>query len=53
MSKSAPALALGFMVRIHANAKAHDKGETTNEYPPYLIKDDSEYDAATNSPSTE
>jgi len=31
-----------FMVRIHTNARAHDIGEATNEYPPYLIKDDSE-----------
>ena len=35
-------LDLVFMLRIHTNAKAHDTGDATREYPPYLIKFDSE-----------
>jgi len=38
-------------VRIHANPKAHAKGEANKVYPPYLIKADSEYEAAINNPA--
>ena len=42
----------GFLFRltIHANIRATDSGATTKEYPPYLIKGASEYDAAINNP---
>jgi len=42
MSILSSLLALVFMLRIHTNATAHDTGDATREYPPYLIKFDSE-----------
>ena len=35
-------LARVFMLRIHTNPAAHDSGDATRAYPPYLIRLDSE-----------
>jgi len=51
VSGTSSLLALVLMLRIHTNATAHDSGDATREYPPYLIRLDSEYDAATSNPA--